>query len=114
MGGLHGRCDQMIAVLNRTIELQREELQNLRRERNLAMDRLLVSIGRADAITPALEQTSLDEPPAAEDNRSSAEIEADAIDQEQRLMDTIHQQTEEELRRYADGRGVPVDALRDV
>jgi hypothetical protein len=89
-------------------DLLREELLNVRRERDAAFDRLMQLLNRPEAVMgPSVEAPE-------EAGEKPPETEEDAIDREQTLLDQLHKQSEEELRRYAGDHGVPVEALHDV
>jgi|SRR6266850_1879979 len=108
----HDRCDQMIGVLTQTNTLLREEIVILRRERELAVNQLLLLAGRPDAVAVVDDSSVADAPD--EPPKTAEEAEQEAIEQEQHLIDKINEQAEKELRTYADGRAMPVEALYDA
>lgn len=88
--------------------LLREEILNLRRERDMALDRVMILADRPQAVTPAVDSSVADFP----DERPQTEQEA--IERDEQEAEMIAEEARKELEKYAEGRGVSPDVLADV
>lgn len=90
-----------------TIQILREEMEHLRTEKQLAVDRLMATLGKFEATAAALVNVVDDEP-------AGPHTEAEALEAEEAEQVRIDEEAEKELNKYAENRNVPVDALRDL
>lgn len=86
-----------------------QEIARITVEKKEIMDRMLAMLGQFQATSEALSAATLNEP-----EKTGVETEADAIAEEEDATRRLDEEAQAEIERFAQARGVPSEAFRDL